>query len=258
MPLPYPLNPLSISGAKAVPLTFTAVEPSTVKLSVVTGSPTVSGLHYRLGTSGTWLPYTIDTEIPIAPGDAVQFWNSASSLNDLNNTAQFAMSGGIEASGVLESLLNWSPSVGRYAYTALFRGATALLSVPVITASIVDNRSFYQTFENCSNASGELTLPAVTPANNCYQQIAVQSKITSVHVKLQSLANYCLFRAFRFCASLSRIEVDFTSWGAADLTQPTYQWVAAVADSGTFVKPANLPEEYGVDRIPTGWNVINK
>ena len=46
-----------------IPLTFTAGSAgSTVKLTK-NGSPTIDGLQYRIGTSGEWLTYAIDTVI---------------------------------------------------------------------------------------------------------------------------------------------------------------------------------------------------
>ena len=54
------------------PLTFTAeAAGSTVKLTK-NGSPTVDGVQYRIGTSGGWSPYTIDTTLTLTNvGDCV-------------------------------------------------------------------------------------------------------------------------------------------------------------------------------------------
>lgn len=35
-------------------------------------------------------------------------------------------------------------------------------------------------------------------------------------------------------------------------------WVKDVAETGIFYKPSDLPEEYGYNKIPSGWTVINK
>jgi hypothetical protein len=61
---------------------------------------------------------------------------------------------------------------------------------------------------------------------------------------------------FFYCTKLSSIEVSFTSWTQA--TNSTVDWVGGVASSGTFTKPAALATEYGANRIPTGWTVIDK
>ena len=73
--IPSKLNPMGINLTENLPLTLTAQQAnSTVKLTA-TGSPTVSGLHYRLGKSGLWIPYTIGYTITLAHiGDCVQFW----------------------------------------------------------------------------------------------------------------------------------------------------------------------------------------
>jgi hypothetical protein len=61
---------------------------------------------------------------------------------------------------------------------------------------------------------------------------------------------------FYGCTKLSSIEVSFTSW--TQVVNQTAAWVAGIASSGTFTKPTALAEEYGTDRIPTGWTVIDK
>lgn len=83
-----------------IPLTFTAEQAnSTVKLTK-SGSPTVDGLQYRIGTSGEWLPYTIDTVITLANvGDIVQFQNTKEALSsNYNIYVKFVMTGKIAAS----------------------------------------------------------------------------------------------------------------------------------------------------------------
>lgn len=64
--------------------------------------------------------------------------------------------------------------------------------------------------------------------------------------------NSSLDSHFRNCNKMNYIEVTFTEWGTPNV------WVQSVASSGIFVKPSSLPEEYGNNRIPSGWTVINK
>lgn len=60
---------------------------------------------------------------------------------------------------------------------------------------------------------------------------------------------------FRDCSNLKKITVNFTSWG--DATDAFTNWVYGVAANGTFYKPVALPTEFGVNRIPVGWTVVN-
>jgi hypothetical protein len=70
------------------------------------------------------------------------------------------------------------------------------------------------------------------------------------------LVNRCYMSMFSDCSSLTKIMASHTVW-----TPPayaTYTWVTGVPkNSGTFYKPSALPLEYGSNRIPEGWTVIN-
>jgi hypothetical protein len=59
---------------------------------------------------------------------------------------------------------------------------------------------------------------------------------------------------FENCVNLNDINVNFSVWS----TSQVYRWVGDVSSSGTFTCPADLPEEFGESRIPTGWTVVRK
>ena len=65
---------------------------------------------------------------------------------------------------------------------------------------------------------------------------------------------------FYGCTSLNSINVNFSSWDIPGVSyaSATYDWVYNVSSSGTFTCPAGLPEEFGSDRIPSGWTVVRK
>lgn len=280
--IPTLLHPLGISVRVDLPLTFTALQANSSVTLNATGSPTVSGLHYRLGKSGLWLPYTIGTIITLANvGDCVQFWNSADTLSSSSsNYARFAMTGMIAAKGNIQSMLNWSESCPNYCFNGLFAYCTPLVSSPDLPSIQLGNYCYSgllretsisvlprlpaQTLKfACYNLIGfqcrnltSVQVEGITPATSCMRNAFNQSAITTVHVKLQSMTDYALNLAFNGCSALTRIEVDFTSWG--NIATATQNWVSGVAASGTFIKPAALPEEYGADRIPAGWTVVNK
>ena len=230
--IPYRLNPLGITVNENLPLTLTAEQAnSTVKLTA-TGSPTVSGLHYRLGKSGEWLAYTIGNTITLANiGDSVQFWNSADTLsNSASNYVQFVMTGIVNASGTVQSLLNFSDICPTFSFFRLFRDCVSMTSAPKLSAAILGTYSYYGTFYGCTSLT-EIILPA------------------------KNLSNYCYYGIVQRCTNVSTVRVYFTAW---DPSNATTSWLGSVAASGTFIKPAALPEEYGTDRIPSGWTVVNK
>lgn len=309
MPLPYPLNPLGITVREELPLTFTALEASTVKLTT-TGSPTVAGLHYRIGTSGPWIAYSVGTEIPLAAGRKVQFLNLANTLsyNDANYY-HFDITGKVNATGDLMSLLNWSATCQNYCFINLFRDNDALLSAPEISAVTLASNCLRSMFAGCTLMTSAARIYAATAYTNCcYQMYDGCSSLTNVpapfpfdtmaaaccyamfrnctslktfpqisatfanhccnsmfygdtalekiHIATPELQAYSCYQMAVNCSSLAEIEVDFTDWNAANSS--TAGWLSGAAASGTFIKPSALPEEYGPNRIPTGWTVINK
>ena len=256
--IPYRLNPLGITVNENLPLTLTAEQAnSTVKLTA-SGSPTVSGLHYRLGKSGTWLSYTIGDTITLTnTGDCVQFWNSENTLSTASaNRVTFALTGQIAARGNIQSLLNYSDTAPQYCVYRLFFQSTALTSAPDMPALNLARSCYSGMYNGCT---GLVNPPKVLPAKvlniECYYAMFAYCSgfSTAPVIKAETLAQDSLSATFGGCSSLSRIEVNFTSW-----SKVTSSWVSGVAASGTFVKPSALPEEYGTNRIPTGWTVVNK
>ena len=229
--IPYRMNPLGITLVETIPLTLTAEQAgSTVTLNA-TGSPTVSGLHYRLGKSGLWLPYTIGTTVTLANiGDSVQFWNNADTLgSNTTNFAQFVMTGSISASGDLMSMLNFGSICKTGCFCSLFSGCTSLLSAPEISAATIEGLAFSNGFRGCSNLTGAV-------------------------IQATQLSTGCFAYMFYGASRLASVEVAFTEW----LSGATASWMAAVSGSGTFTKPTALSDTRGTSNIPTGWTVVNK
>ena len=282
--IPSKLNPMGINLTENLPLTLTAQQAnSTVKLTA-TGSPTVSGLHYRLGKSGLWIPYTIGYTITLAHiGDCVQFWNSADTLSSSGQDyVQFVMTGSLAGSGNIQSMLNWSAScpdfcffnlfvlcssltsapelpslqLGNYCYRQMFR-ESSITAMPELPATVLGQSVYDTMFFRCYSLAGTVMLPALLFTTGCYSSMLRQTAITEINIAASSgLATNSMLNMLYGCASLSKIEVNFTSWGS--IATATQNWVDGVAAEGTFIKPAALPEEYGVNRIPTGWTVVNK
>ncbi len=215
-----------------VPLTFTAAEAGATVALTATGSPTVSGLHYRMGKSGVWMPYTAGTVIALPNiGDSVQFWNSENTLStNATNRVQAVITGKTAASGNIQSMLNWNETLlGIWSvYNHMFMDNTDLVSAPL--------------------------LPATAVYGYCYTNMFITTGITKApELPATTLASYCYYRMLNQCTNLKEIRVHFTSWHE----NATDQWVGGVPAGGTFYKPSALPEEYGVNRIPEGWTVVN-
>jgi hypothetical protein len=70
-----------------------------------------------------------------------------------------------------------------------------------------------------------------------------------------TLANFCYYHMFYGCTNLDSINVNFSAWDPGNATR---EWVYDVSSFGTFTCPADLPEEFGSNRIPDGWTVVCK
>ena len=189
-----------------IPLTLTAEEAnSSVKLTK-NGSPTVDGVQYRIGTSGGWSPYTIDTVITLANiGDCVQFQNTLETLGtDNSNYAKFVMTGKIAATGNCMSMLNYSDKVSSYAFNRLFEGCSSLTSAPELPATTFDYYCYQYMFHNCTSLTSAPKLPATTLSVGCYGHMFDGcSSLTSVpKLPATSLGTYCYSAMFIYCKSI--------------------------------------------------------
>lgn len=214
-----------------VPLTFTAEEAgSTVALNTV-GTQTISSMHYRMGKSGAWMPYTAGTVIDLPNiGDSCQFWNGSKYLSDSSGKrANFKLTGKVGASGNIQSLLNWRTDGYPFGcFNHLFLSQSALTKMPIIPA-VTSMQAYY--------------------LNNAFHG----TSIAKAEIPGMPLLESCYYRTFMSCTKLKEIRVHFTEWH----NTATNEWVSSVSPTGTFYKPSALPEEYGVSRIPTGWTVVN-
>ena len=189
------------------PLTFTAEEAnSSVKLTK-NGSPTVDGVQYRIGTSGGWSPYTIDTVLTLANvGDCVQFQNTLETLGTGNsNYASFVITGQIAASGNCMSMLNYSDKVSPYAFHRLFHDCSSLTSAPELPATTLDEACYQYMFIGCTSLTSAPELPAKALTINCYYSMLANCKslVNAPELPATVLATSCYANMFNGCSSLT-------------------------------------------------------
>lgn len=270
------------------PLTFTALTSASTVTLKKTGSPPAISLEYSIG--GEWSTYTIGTQITLATaGDSVSFRGdnatfSVSSVDYYN----FAMSGSVMASGNVMSLVDSTYAARaipcEWCFWRLFDGCAALVAAPILPATKLTFRCYafmfykcsaleiapnlpattlspfcyYYMFDSCGGLLVAPTLHATALAEHCYGYMlrACRSLTSLPALPATSLAVNCYNNMLAHCVNLSSIEVNFSSWTA--YAAQTENWVYGVAASGTFKKPASLPEIYGVNNIPVGWTVVDK
>ena len=142
-----------------------------------------------------------------------------------------------------------------YCYNSMFRGCTSLTQAPNLPATTLATRCYGGMFRDCKSLTQAPALPATTLATNCY--IYMFRNCTSLtqapELPAETLAASCYYNMFYGCSKLNSINVNFSAWNPSNATT---NWVSNVASSGTFTCPANLPREYGNNRIPNGWTVV--
>ena len=168
--IPSGWNRRSIDLLNALTLTATA-DNSSVKL---TTNGTLDNT-FEVDTGNGWEGYTFGTVIPLNAGQSCRWRCSAHPTTQSDtNYVQFVMTGTIEASGNVNSMLSrdfenlTSLSGYDYAFKRLFYGCTSLVQAPELPATTLANNCYYYMFDSCTSLVQSPELPATTLANNCY------------------------------------------------------------------------------------------
>ena len=139
-------------------------------------------------------------------------------------------------------------------YGGMFDGCTALTQAPELPATDLPIYCYVLMFTGCTSLTQAPELPATELSEGCYYGMfngcASLTQAPELH-NTDVRADSCCNRMFDGCSNLSLIKVNFTEW-----TRWTRAWVSGVAPTGTFVCPKSLAEEYGENRIPEGWRVV--
>ena len=142
-------------------------------------------------------------------------------------------------------------------YENMFSGCTNLISAPELPATTLTSFCYAGMFRDCINLTIIPKLPATQLAYGCYVCMFENCSKLQNHSELPAtnLATRCYDRMFSGCNQIDYLKVNYKSWLLAQEELPTPNWVKDVAQTGTFVCPKDLPLEYGVNRIPEGWQV---
>ena len=196
-------------------LCFTASQANTmVRLNRV-GSPSTISLEYSVDKK-TWTEYTWDgnagATITLANiGDKV-WWrgnNTAFSI-DFSNVYRFRMSGSIEASGNVMSLLDKTcksvtiPTA--YCFFSLFGMCASLKKAPKLPATTLTEHCYQGIFAGCSSLIEAPELPATTLAEHCYMLMfnGCTSLTKAPELPATTMVNGCYDGMFKGCSSLQK------------------------------------------------------
>ena len=216
-------------------LCFTAkTANSSVQLTAVGSAPAVTLVKSFDGVN--WEDYAVGEVIELPSIGKYVYLAAGEGGNETfgsstSNYHQFVINGLVSASGDITSLRNFDlaqTTLASFCYYSMFQGCTGLTSAPELPATTLASFCYNSMFQGCTGLTSAPELPATT------------------------LATYCYRSMFQGCTHLALIKVHFTAWGSQTLS-----WVSNVASTGTFYKPRVLPEQYGINKIPTGWTVMN-
>ena len=198
--------------------------------------------------------------IPLSSGDTVYLSGSRQYLNRVNSWGSFVITGQVEVSGNIMSLVNYKHVVPQYNFVELFKDCSGLLTAPQLPATTLAEGCYAAMFRNCTSLTAAPDLPASTLVEECYNEMFMNctSLSTAPYLPATTLVEECYSNMFNGCSNLSSISVAFKQWNRVPVKYATNSWVYNVASTGIFTKPEALSEEYGYNRIPTEWRVINK
>lgn len=251
----------------AMPFTLEIVSGSG-KISISKhDSPTSKNFYYKKNDDTKWTYYS--SSISCQVGDKISLSSNSTTMNWDEGFYYFSTGYHISANcyGNINSLVNFSNNPGygcRFSHLFDKNYSSSLRIIDasnlVLPFTVIPYQLYYSDMFNSQYdlKAAPRILPATTLKNNCYYQMfaGCSSLIKAPYLPATELATNCYQKMFSECTNLTNINVNFTEWG-----NNTYEWVKNVAANGTFTCPSALIEggaEYGINRIPTDWNIATK
>ncbi|MBR4273193.1 MAG: hypothetical protein IKQ30_10200, partial [Bacteroidales bacterium] len=225
------------------------------------GNYKLDNLEYSLDKM-RWKPYTPGLVITLPTTGSKVYFRGTKGKNLNYNRCRFYMSGKINASGSVMSLLDEKCEMDMIptdnCFSGLFADCTNLLTAPKLPAMTLERNCYSSMFAGCYNLTTAPELPATELYDGCYSSMFYNCKKLkrAPYLPATDLMPGCYNSMFYGCNALNYIAVNFTKWGN------TSSWTTYVSESGTFVCPEGLPEDYrdhtqnySDQRIPKGWTV---
>ena len=277
-------------------LCFTSKENGSTVAYTLTGL-SASSIDIGISYDGTSFAPWNGSAVTLDSGKSVWIRNKADRLSQGNNDNyfKFVLTGNIEASGNVESMINFKPvssscfarmfygqtalkvapempssAQANYCCASMFEGCTGLTEAPELPATSLASYCYYRTFYGCSNiTTGPSILPAARLAGNCYEEMFVNCSglVEAPILPATTLDTACYSSMFKGCGSLNSITIDYPFTSMTQMNSYCSSWVDGVSDTGTFycnisVSPSNY--SYGPHQIPKldnagqRWNVVNR
>ena len=159
-----------VSGAKTRDyLCFTSKENASTIAYSLTGL-SASAVDIGISYDGTSFSPWDGSAITLDSGKSVYIVNKKNTLStSTSNYFKFVMTGNIEGSGSVDSMINFS-NISNYCFANMFNGQTALKVAPELPATTLANSCYCRMFQG-SGILAAPELPATTLAQSCYSEM---------------------------------------------------------------------------------------
>ena len=188
-------------------LTFVATESGTFKLSS-------NSVNYSLDNGETWTALASNANSPtVNAGDKI-LWKatltptSGSGVGIFSSTANFTVEGNPMSLLYGDGFKDKTDLTGQnYAFKNLFSGCTRLTSAENLSlpATTLAERCYQQMFSGCRSLTTAPELPATTLTEGCYRNMFwnCSGLTTAPELPATTLSNYCYAGMFYNCTSLT-------------------------------------------------------
>ena len=215
-------------------------------------------LNYKIN-DGSWStmeqtgPDMTSDKVTIKTGDKMYLKGDVSGQS-ISVYMNIFIKGLVDCSGNINSINGFSKTATNNCFYKLFEGSD-IRTAPTFDFDMVYSAAFAYMFNNCTSLTTAPTiLPATDLQRSCYSYMfnGCTSLVTAPELPATTLVSSCYNQMFFGCTELNYIKAMFTT------TPGTYtkNWLANVANTGTFVKNASATWDVtGANGIPEGWTV---
>ena len=244
--------------------TFDILSPGTIAWTVA-GAGTQKTIQYSIN-GGEWTSITSNTAttISVSEGDKVRFKGTNSSYASSNanytgfsgGTASFNVEGNIMSLVYGDNFIGNSALTGSYNFCSLLKQTNVVSAENLILPAITLTPHCYRAlFANSPSLVVAPELPALTLAEACYKYMFQEASITTAPDLLApTLVVSCYEGMFNRCSNLNHIKCLATNVNPSPASATT-AWTQSVANTGIFIKQADIEWERGNNGIPTKWTV---
>ena len=222
-------------------------------------------ISYSLDNGSTWTEITstsTGTPITVETGDKVLIKGTNASYATTkenysafeDGTASYNVEGNIMSLVYGDNFIGNTALTGTYNFCSLFKLSNVVSAENlVLPATVLTPHCYRAMFANSPSVEVAPELPALTLADSCYKYMFQEASITTAPDLLApTLVVSCYEGMFNRCPNLNHIKCLAVDISAAS---GTTAWTQNVANTGIFIKKADVEWERGNNGIPTKWTV---